>query len=168
MTVTMPSDGRVVVVAATARQAVEVTEPRSSKGNPAICGRLRGIGKAREQIDDDFCVRTLNGGRTQEAVIYGAADEPDLRIVVAAPPRATGVRLRTVGRPPIRGEMLPLSGRARIRLAVLIVPVDGLPGAIEITQDNRVHATYRLRENPCESRGRLRFTCQEPIELTRR
>jgi hypothetical protein len=158
--ITTPSGQHVTVTA-------EATKARSTGSTrPAACGRQRGVGPARDEINDEFCVYPEADGRTQGAIIYSGSNEPDLRIVASAPAGATAIRLRSTSGTSLSGQILTLPGSRAIRLALLNVRVTALPGTIEMMQGSRVIASYRLRRNPCKRLGQAEFTCQTPIRLT--
>jgi hypothetical protein len=107
----------------------QATKARSTGSTrPAACGRQRGIGPARDEINDEFCVYPEADGRTQGAIIYSGSNEPDLRIMASAPAGATAIRLRSTAGPSRSGQILALPGSKAIRLALLNVPRRRSPG----------------------------------------
>lgn len=158
--ITTPSGPRIRVTAA------PTTARESGRTRPAVCGNLRGLKAAGASINDEFCVYPEADRGAQAGMVYGASNEPDLRIVAAAPPRATGIRLRAARQPPLTGEMVEIPGANKIQLALLTIPASALPGAIELVQGEQIVARARLRTNPCKARGQAEFTCQAPLRLT--
>ena len=160
--ITTPS-GQRVVVTAEARRARSTGSTGATR--PAACGRQRGLGPARDDVNDEFCVYPEADGRTQGAIIYSGSNEPDLRVVASAPAGAAAIRFRSASGASFGGQILALPGSKAIQLALLNVPATALPGTIEMTDHSRVIARYRLRRTPCKRRGQAEFTCQTPILL---
>jgi hypothetical protein len=159
--ITTPN-GRHVVVKA------HLTTARSrGQLRPAACGTQRGVGAAAQaEINDTFCVYPGADQRSQGAIVLTGSRDPDVRIVASAPADANSIRLSRAGLPPLAGTVLSIPRSSRLRLALLAVPENALPGEVEITRGGTVLASVRLDAGVCRAGGRANKLCATSIQLS--